>query len=267
MRSMQLEQLTLCGLSMARIGMTATLSGRTILLGRALFYLFVLLILGTFWSGVAAEHATDAMKLPYGMVSYVGITEWIILSVPSLHLRLEDDIRSGVLEAHLLRPMPYLFGRISETIGGLTVRLGVLGGAGLVVLMFSRSGPPPAVWPLVILLALLGGIINILLIAIVGLSAFWLRRCLAVFLIMQKLTFLLGGLFAPLTLYPTWLARTAEASPFAASLYWPAVIVLQPDAATVLLALVAVLAWIVALSLLCGLIWRSGMRRLLTTGV
>ena len=81
------------------------------------------------------------------------------------------------------------------------------------------------------------------------------------------LIFLLGGLFAPVTLYPVWLARVAEFSPFAASLYWPAVVALEHDAATVLAAFAAVLGWIVVLAMLCGGIWRAGMRRLLTRGV
>jgi len=267
MRSTRLEPLIRGCLSMTRIGAAATLAARAVLLGRALFYLLVLLILGTFWNAVAAEPAPDAMKLPSGIMLYVGITEWITLSVPSIHLRLEDDIRSGAIEAYLLRPMPYWLGRISETTGGLVVRLGMLGLAGIAALMFGRSGPSLGAWPLVIVLALLGGIVNILLIAVVGLSAFWMRRCLAAYLIMQKLTFLLGGLFAPVTLYPAWLARIAEASPFAAALYWPAVVALRLDATTVLLAFTAELFWIVTLMLLCGLIWRAGLRRLLTHGV
>jgi ABC-2 type transport system permease protein len=268
MRSMRLEQLVRSGCAMARIGAVAALSGRFVLLGRALFYLLVMVILGMFWDTVAAEHAGDALRLPSGIVLYVGIAEWITLSVPAIHLRLEDDIRSGAIEAHLLRPMPYLLGQISETIGGMAVRLGVLGLSSIVALLVcGRSGPSPAAWPLIAVLALLGGTVHVMLVAIAGLSTFWVRRSLAAYLILQKLTFLLGGLFAPVTLYPAWLARIAEFSPFAASLYWPAVIALERDAATVLTAFAAVLCWIALLTLLCACIWRAGMRRLLTRGI
>jgi ABC-type uncharacterized transport system permease subunit len=257
-----------CGLAMARIGVVATLSARVVLLGRALFYLLVMTILGMFWNAVAAEHASGALPLPPGIVLYVGIAEWITLSVPAIHLRLEDDIRSGAIEAHLLRPMPYLLGTISETIGGMAVRLGVLGLGGVVALLaLGLAHPPVVMWPLVVVLVLLGGTVHVMLVALTGLSTFWVRRSLAAYLIMQKLIFLLGGLFAPVTLYPVWLARIAAFSPFAAALYWPAVIGLQHDAATVVTAFIAVLAWIAILALLCGWIWRAGMRRLLTRGV
>jgi len=268
MRSVRLEPLVRSACAMARIGAAATLSARAVLLGRALFYLLVMTILSRFWNAVAAEHGSDALPLPSGIVLYVGIAECITLSVPAIHLRLEDDIRSGAIEAHLLRPMPYLLGKISETVGGMVVRLGVLGLGGVVALLaFSRSGPPPAAWPLVAMLALLGGTVHVMLVAIAGLSTFWVRRSLAAYLIIQKLIFLLGGLFAPVTLYPAWLARIAAFSPFAASLYWPAVIALEHDAVTVLTAFTAVLAWIAILALLCGCIWRAGMRRLLTRGI
>ena len=57
-----------------------------------------------------------------------------------------------------------------------------------------------------------------LLYALVGLMAFWMRRVLPALLIMQKLMFLLGGLFAPISLLPGWLHAIAAASPFAAHL-------------------------------------------------
>ena len=268
MRSTRLEPLVRGAWAMARIGAAATLSARAVLLGRAIFYLLVMVILGMFWNAVAAEHAADVLRLPPGLVLYVGITECITLSVPAIHLRLEDDIRSGAIEAYLLRPMPYLLGQISETIGGMAVRLSVLGLGGVVALLaFGLSPPPAGAWPLLVVLVLLGGTVQVMLIAVAGLSTFWVRRSLAAYLIMQKLIFLLGGLFAPVTLYPWWLARIAALSPYGASLYWPAAIVLDHDAATVATAFTAVLAWIAILALLCGAIWHAGMRRLLTRGI
>nr|QQZ49148.1 hypothetical protein JKL49_18675 [Phenylobacterium glaciei] len=55
--------------------------------------------------------------------------------------------------------------------------------------------------------------VGMLLYALAGLCAFWTRRILPVMLVIQKLMFLLGGLFAPITLYPDWLRKIAEATP------------------------------------------------------
>ena len=267
MRSMPLEPLARSFCAMARIGAAATLAGRAVLVGRALFFLLVMTILSMFWDAVMTDHVSGAMTLPSGIVLYVGVAEWITLSAPAIHLRLEDDIRSGAIEAHLLRPMPYLVGKIGETLGGMAVRLGMLGLGGVAAMLaFTQPVPPAGAWPVVALLALLGGTVHVMLVAIAGLSTFWVRRSLAAYLIMQKLIFLLGGLFAPVTLYPAWLARIAMFSPFGAALYWPAIVTLRQDAETIVMAFAAVFLWIAILALLCGGIWRAGMRRLLTRG-
>ncbi|HUN39611.1 MAG TPA: ABC-2 family transporter protein [Acetobacteraceae bacterium] len=254
--------------AMARVGVAATLSARTVLLGRALFYLLVMTVLTRFWTTVAHETSAAGITLPAGILAYVAITEWIALSVPAIHLRLEDDIRFGAVEAHLLRPIPYLLGQIGQTIGAMLVRLALLSpGLGVVLLTGESMLPPITAWLSIIALAVLGGTVHILLIALAGLSAFWVRRTVAAYLVMQKAIFLLGGLFIPVTFYPDWLARFARGSPFAASLYWPAIVVLQPDQSTVVMAFLAVFAWIVALSLLCAAIWHAGLHRLLTQGI
>ena len=64
---------------------------------------------------------------PGVLVLYVGVTEWITLSVPSAHLRLEDDIRSGGLEPHLLRPKAYLAQVFAQNYGSGVARLAALG--------------------------------------------------------------------------------------------------------------------------------------------
>lgn len=146
MRSMPLEQLARGAWAIARVGAAATLAARAVLLGRVLYYLVLMTILSMFWDAVASERLADALPLPSGIVLYIGVAEWIVLSIPAVHLRLEDDIRSGAIEAHLLRPIPYLLARISKSIGGMAVRLGVLGLGGVVAMLASsRSTPTVAV--------------------------------------------------------------------------------------------------------------------------
>ncbi|MBV9248162.1 MAG: ABC-2 family transporter protein [Acetobacteraceae bacterium] len=254
-----------------RGGIAAALAGRAVLLGRGIFYLLIIAVLRTFWDFVTRERleGTLAPLLPAsGLVVYVSITEWMTLSVPSIHLRLEDDIRSGALEAHLLRPVPYPLLRIAEAVGGLVVRLIVLSALGIVSLGFvARSWPPLVVWPCIALLSILGGVVGTLMFALVGMCAFWTRRTLPMFLSVQKLSFLLGGLFAPVTLYPGWLRWIAEASPFAAQLYWPAALSVTPDSATFLRAMRSEVFWLAALSLLLAGMWRAGLKRILRQGL
>ena len=256
--------------AMLRIGAVATWAGRVVLVGRGVFYLLVITLLSAFWDLVGAERqpGTLASLLPVGgLAVYIGVTEWIVLSMPSIHLRLEDDIRSGAVEANLLRPASYPLVRVCETCGGLLVRLGALGLAGLVGLVVSgRTGPSPMIWLCLVILGVLGGLVGVLTYALVGMCAFWVRRTTPIYLCVQKLSFLLGGLLAPVTLYPDWLRHVAEYSPFAAQLYWPAAIVIAPRAATVSHALAMEVLWIAILTMLLALIWRAGLQRVLREG-
>ena len=253
----------------ARIGAAGTLAGWPVLAGRGLFYVVCLLVLTALWDKVAAERLPGALALPAGgLALYVGATEWITLSVPAVQLRLEDDIRLGALEAHLLRPKPYLTQRIAETIGALIARLAVTGLTAAALLAVSgRAAPPLLAFPLLAVLGVLGGVIGVLLYAIAGLSAFWVRKTLPAMLIIQKLMFLAGGLFAPISFYPGLFRRIAEASPFAAGLYWPAAQIIHPSVDGFLTALAWQALWIALLSGLIAAIWRAGLRKVLREGI
>jgi ABC-2 type transport system permease protein len=253
-----------------RIGLASALAAWPVLLGRAIFYGVCLMVLVAFWDKVGAQRlaGTLAVRLPPGGLGvYIGVTEWVTLSVPAIQFRLEDDIRSGALEPHLLRPKPYLAQTVAGEAGGMTARLAMLAVAGLALL--AISGRP---WPVgfglvyVAVLGAIGALIGVLLYTLVGLTAFWLRRVLPALLIMQKLMFLLGGLFAPITFYPGWLHDLAAASPFAAHLAFAGQEVLTPSLADFGRALAAQAAWFAALALAAALIWRAGLAKLMKGG-
>jgi ABC-2 type transport system permease protein len=255
-----------------RVGLAAALSQAPVLLGRAVFYGVCLMVLVAFWDKVASHRlpGTMAARLPPGGLGiYVGVTEWITLSVPAIHFKLEDDIRAGALEPHLLRPKSYLAQTLAGQAGGMTARLAMLGAAGLVLLAFSgRPWPPAPTLAFVAVLGVIGAAVGLLLLTLVGLTAFWLRRVLPPMLIVQKLAFILGGLFAPIAFYPDWLYRLAAATPFAAHLAFAGGAILAPPSLSGFAeALAAELFWLAALMGLATLVWRAGLRKTLRNGV
>ena len=256
-------------LATARMGAAGTLAGWPVLLGRGGFYVVAMCVMAALWDTVAGQRVPGALALPAGgLVIYVGVTEWIMMSIPAIHLRLEDDIRSGALEAHLLRPKLYLAQKIAETVGGLVARTSVIAVTAVLLLLASgRATPSLAALAAIAALGFGGGVVTVLLYAVTGLSAFWIRRTLPVYLIVQKMLFLLGGLFAPVSLYPPWLRTLSEASPFAAALYWPGVQALTPSAPLFWRGLGLQALWIGVLSVLAALVWGAGVRKILRQGV
>jgi len=242
-----------------------------VLMGRCVFYLVAIAVLTALWDKVESQRlpGTLAAYLPAGgLALYVGVTEWITLSVSAIHLRLEDDIRSGALEPHLLRPKPYLLQKVAEQMGSTLARLTGIGAAALVALLLSRRAVPGAeAFLFAAILGVIGAFIGVLLYTLVGLCAFWLRRVLPPYLIMQKLLFILGGLFAPISLYPVWLYRFALKTPFAASTFFAGDQMIRPTLQGFWPYLGWELFWFGAIALLVALFWRWGIARVLKEGL
>ena len=99
------------------------------LYGRALFFGVILGIFAELWRAIA-ESGMPVAASPTELVWYLAITEWIVLSVPGLHLTIEDDVRRGDIAYHLPRPVSYLASLLAQGIGQLSVRIPVLGVAG-----------------------------------------------------------------------------------------------------------------------------------------
>lgn len=253
------------------LGVRRNLANWPILMGRAIFYLVAMTVLSALWNAVAAQRlaGTLASSLPEGgLTLYVGVTEWIALSVAAIHLRLEDDIRLGMLEPHLLRPKPYLLQKIAESLGDTLGRLIGIGAAALIALALSgHKLPPLEAFAYVAVLGPLGAALGVLIYTIVGLCAFWVRRVLPPYIIVQKFMFLLGGLFAPISLYPLWFFHIAVASPFAASIFLPGNQMIAPSALAFGEGLLAQAFWLIVLSGLIALVWRAGIRKILREGI
>jgi ABC-2 type transport system permease protein len=254
----------------ARLGAVQALAAWPVLIGRVMFYLLIMVVLAALWDRVSAEQVTPLAGTlpPGGLAVYVGVTEWVTLSVVAIERLLEDDIRNGGLEPYLLRPRSYLLQRIAPAMGETAVRGAVLCAAGLATLILSgRVLPAASAWPALLVLGGLGCIVGMLLYVLAGLAAFWMRRVLPVTLIVQKLSFLLGGLMAPISLYPDWLFGFAEATPFGAQLYWVGVQAITPSPGLFLTGVGWQILWIAVLTALCVLMWRAGLRKMLKEGL
>jgi ABC-2 type transport system permease protein len=139
-------------------------------------------------------------------------------------------VRNGDIAYMLARPMSYVGSKLAGAGAELGLRLVVLGAAGLAFARFF-SGQWPSAEGL-LLAAVVGAaasVVQLLSLTAIGLSAFWVHECTSVYLIWQKLNFILGGLMLPLSIYPDWLRRVADWSPFPALLYGAGSLVLAPD--------------------------------------
>ena len=202
-----------------------SLRQRGALVGRAAFYLLLLLVFSRVWRVVSESGAASGLDQERALagaaafVWYLAITEWIVLSLPELYLEIEQDVRSGELAYRLAQPVDYVASKIAEGLGALVVRATVLGITGVVGAWWLSGSGPPLHLSAALVTGGLGILIGVVFTVSVGLTAVWTQDARPIYWVWQKLGFILGGLILPLDVYPEWLRSFAEWTPFHAYLY------------------------------------------------
>ncbi|MBI2571790.1 MAG: hypothetical protein HYV63_32675 [Candidatus Schekmanbacteria bacterium] len=231
-------------LQVAQIAAKQTLSHRGALFAMVVFYFTVLLVFSRLWSIVmAAGHLPDWR--PADLVWYLAITEWVVLSLPPIHVDITADVQSGDIAYHLTRPLSYAGARLAEAAGTAVVRMIALAVAGsaLVPVLTGTLPRDPFAVAVAFPLALLAAAVLLTYQTVIGLSALWLRDAAPLAWLWQKLMFCFGGLLLPLDIYPEWLRAACEWTPFAAALYGPGRLAFGLAAAEPLVTVCLLLAW------------------------
>ena len=226
-------------LVIASIAFRQRAQARAALPVRALFYALILLIFSRLWAAVV-PNAGD-------YVWYLAVAEWVTLIQPRVFESIQRDVRSGDVACMLGRPVSYLGTKLAEAAGELIASLLFLAlcGFGLAYVLSGGLPHEPLGLFAALLLGVLASVLWQLCCAWIGLSAFWLEDCTPLYWVWQKLSFVLGGMFVPLSLYPEWLRTLCGWLPFSAMVGGPASMVLHFDAALFALLLAKLCASIV----------------------
>ncbi len=173
----------------------------------------------------ASGHGPSGITL-HDMGWYNGIVQMMFFLSPRLFIIIDEDVRSGNIGYFLNRPMPYLWMRLSEGLGSLCVHLILFFTLGLVFLYFYLgSWPSHGVESVVMALALLvgGSILHLLFQVCCGLSTFWTNDAVFVYNTYMKIILLLGGIYLPIHLYPSFMpVGLIELLPFSSMVGAPA---------------------------------------------
>jgi ABC-2 type transport system permease protein len=180
----------------------------------------------------------------------------------------DDDVRSGDVAYRLTRPLSYVAAKSAEGIGVLLARMALLAPVGFALgwLLSGRLPDSPERLLLAVPLAVGAGVVGVLFLVAVGTTAFWIQDSAPVFWIWQKMSFVLGGLVLPLSLYPGWLETAARWTPFHPLVGAPGASVLGLDPSSPLAVAGKIAAWGVVAALLSSVLFRRGLRLLDVNG-
>src|SRR5205085_3958222 len=173
---------------------------------RGLFLIVLIFVLGQLWK---TTYSARGAKLLSGfsisdMIWYLAAAETIATSMPALTRRIDQEVRSGQLAYLLGRPCGYVLYNFAYYLGERFVRLCMNGIVGAVLALLVVGLPHftwmgVLVWPLVLFLALC---IDFVAYFSIGLLAFWTEDTQSFNLIFNRLTLVLGGVLAPLEIFP-----------------------------------------------------------------
>lgn len=259
--------------SVFSVGLQRQLAYRWNYLLRALFSAMPLLVSWVFWQAVFQNRDTvGAYTLP-GLLTYYAV----LLLVEAVSSPADDDfqisreIREGMLNPILLRPLPYgwyrfflfLAGRCAYFTAALVPVVACL-------LLLSRA--VPLEWsrldPWQGLPALLGSaLLQFSLTLCLSLVSFWLLDISALVFLVYSLEFLAGGHVFPLDLLPAPVFAVARLLPFAYEYWFPTAALcgsLSPEAWRAGLCLQ--FGWTLAFLVLAHFLWRAGLRKYTAAG-
>lgn len=230
---------------------------------RSLFFMTILYIFSKLW---ASTQFSDPF-LHSKMLWYLEITEIIILSIPLIQVEIENDIRSGDIIYHLLKPVTYLWLKIADAVGAFLFRFLILTVVGVPFCFYlSDYLPPLSTLCITTSIASLAGLVLVLFHISIGLTAIRLEDSSPIYWIWQRSSFLFGGMLLPLSYYPWYLQYISYSLPFAALLYNPARLMLHFCLEDCLIALVGIVLWGCIAYIVAAWLYRLLLRSLKVNG-
>ncbi len=209
---------------------------------------------------------------PELMVSYIFLSQGMLTAIGAFggDGALGERIRTGDVAVDFLRPLDVQFAALATVIGGAVyslipraLPLAVIGAATSMMAWASE----PAAYPLAAVSVLLSIVLGQGLLYCVQVLGFWVVDTRGILMFYVVVGTFLMGMFVPVGLFPGWLERIAELTPFAWVIMPPCDILSgRIDAAHGATTVAIQAAWVVAVIALGHILTRLGRRRLEVQG-
>lgn len=197
------------------------------------------------------------------IIWYLVATEAIVLSLPPIHSTIDAEVKDGDLAIRLNKPYHYLLFHYSAFLGESLMKLALkitMGGLVAYLLVGGFAFRWEAL-PVMLLVYLTTQLLHFFYSAVIGLSAFWTEDSSGLYLLADRLKWVLGGFLMPIELYPEAARRVVEALPFRHMLAGPARLFVKFSWAGAGELLLSQLVWLLIFGGICVGVYRLGVRR------
>jgi len=235
---------------------------------RASFSLIHLVFIFTFWS--AAYRGMDQLggfDVRQTMTYFVVVFALqFIVGAFNEDYQIGEEIRNGLINQFLLKPINYYAYRVSQFLAARAVSGALVFVPLLVIspLLLDHLVLPHGAWRLPLGFAAMGlaAVLQFTIAFCFGLLAFWFLEIQGFVILSYAMETFLSGSIIPLDLLPPWAAAIAQKLPFAYQMYFPAAILSGRlnDPRAALHGLVIQAGWVVAAVLFARFLWARGLR-------
>lgn len=212
--------------SIAKITMTNSLVYFWSFLSKNIFFIFIMFVYLMLWTNIYGSKGNELGGLTLNkMMWYLAVTEVITLSRSDIHLKINEDVKTGAIAYLLNKPYSYIGYCFSYFVGEVFIKLltnSIIAIGISLVFVGPLQGFSLVNIPFILISILLGVFINFFIIVCLALTSFWIEENSAFFWIYSKLIFTLGGMLMPLELFPNWLQEISRFLPFSFVTYVPA---------------------------------------------
>ena len=236
---------------------------------RAAFSLFHLVVVFLLWSAAFAHKTTiGGFDLPQTMTYFITLLVLqFFISAFSEDYQISEEIRNGLINQFLLKPINYFLYRFSIFIAARIISGSLALVPLLLALPFLKDYLvfPDELWRIAYALPALAmsAVIQFTIAYCFGLLTFWFLEIQSFIILSMALETLLAGQVFPLDLLPRRLFEISQYLPYYYQMYFPASIITgrATDQAEILRNLGIQAFWMLALLGVAQLLWRRGLRR------
>jgi ABC-2 type transport system permease protein len=235
---------------------------------RALFSLFHLAFVFILWGAAyAGQSDIGGFNLNETLTYFVVILVMqFFIGAFNEDYQISEDIRNGLINQFLLKPINYYLYRFSifvaaRLVSGLLVLLPLILALPLIK---DHIVLPDETWRLVLGLPamIMAALIQFTIAYIFGLLTFWFLEIQSFIILSLAIETILGGQMFPLDLMPAWFFRISQWLPYYYQMYFPtAIFTGRLDEASAVNGLAIQTFWVVVLLGLAQLLWARGLRR------
>jgi len=241
---------------------------------RGFFSLFHLIVVFVLWGAAfSGREQLGGFSLDQTLAYFVSLLILqFFISAFNEDYQISEDIRNGLINQFLLKPINYFVYRLSVFFAARVVSGGLILIPLLIALpfVFGSLSFPLEPWRLAAGLPamLLSALIQFSIAYCFGLLTFWFLDIQGFVILSLAVESVLGGQMFPLDLLPAWAYSAAHYLPFYYQMYFPAAIFTGriSDPGLIAEGFLIQLFWVVALLGINALLWRRGLRRYTAVG-